>query len=93
MTEGECAIPMCGVEDSDGDVLVPCCENGHRLHSGCMERLAATGAILCPMCRSSVIENMISSVVVPAQRLFRTPYSLFGARIAIDIGKIQRVRS
>lgn len=84
----ECAIPMCGHED-EGERLVPCCENGHFLHQSCRMSLLDQS---CPMCRSEAVKSMLQSATLPVGVLSQTPYSLFGAAVAMYIGKIEHER-
>jgi len=63
--DAECAIPMCGCEDSP---LVAVCENGHHMHADCLKRMAETlplHALTCPMCRSTRLARCVIGVVDP----------------------------
>lgn len=85
--EHECAIPMCGEE---GTELIPMCENGHWIHTKCLQLLAESKMSICPMCRSSAIDTLSYSVTVPLEILSRTPFSVLGATLAVCVGKSQR---
>lgn len=83
----ECAIPMCGHEDDElKEPLIPCCENGHFMHRSCM---MAVHDQLCPLCRSASVKSMMQSATLPISVLCQTPYSLFGAAVAVYIGKME----
>ena len=82
----ECAIPMCGCEEED-DRLVPCCGNGHFLHPSCLALIKGNQA--CPMCRSECVKSMLQSSIIPTGMLCQTPFSQFGAAVAIYIGKME----
>ena len=86
----ECAIPMCGHEDDEPvEPFVPCCENGHFMHRSCMMSLRDQ---LCPLCRSATVKSMMQSATLPITVLCQTPYSLFGAAVAVYIGKMEHDR-
>ena len=84
----ECAIPMCCCEEGE-HTLTPCCENGHFLHRACL--IAMKGGP-CPMCRSECIKAMMQSATLPVSVLCQTPYSQFGAAVAMCIGRRERER-
>ena len=89
MSEHECAITMCG----DEGPLYPMCENGHHIHANCLQLIAESSyphPPLCPMCRSSAVSTLSSSIAVPIELLSRTPFSLLGATVAVLVGKLQR---
>jgi hypothetical protein len=66
------------------------CEHGHWVHANCLQLIAESSfpsPALCPMCRSSTVATMSSSVAVPVELLTRTPFSLLGATVAVLIGR------
>ena len=84
----ECSIPMCG----DDGPLYPVCSNGHWVHQNCLQLIAESSfpsAALCPQCRSSCIDTLAQSVAVPASCLMTTPFSIYGATLAVVTGKLQ----
>ena len=73
MTCKECAIPMCGSEDNAEDYLVPCCENGHYLHTQCLKAMLESNpeSILCPLCRSDAVSMECVKITIPAIALIQ----------------------
>ena len=86
----ECAIPMCGYDEEENGRLVPCCGNGHFLHPSCLALLKDN--LACPMCRSECLKSMLQTSTSPMDVLCQTPYSQFGAAVAVYIGKMEHDR-
>lgn len=85
----ECAIPMCGVEEEDGEILLPICSNGHHMHSFCMQRLMASTypkAMSCPMCREESLCRMAYTTLPKTTAMMCTPFSSLASVIAVRIG-------
>jgi hypothetical protein len=86
MSEAECAIPMCGGEGE----LTLFCNNGHRMHSECIEALVKSTYPTpppCPLCRDQSVGAVSMSVMPDLLYMALTPFSQTAAVVAMMIGE------
>lgn len=91
----ECAIPMCGFEDEEGEELVLFCGNKHYLHKSCLSSIVCheypRGAV-CPVCRDESVAQLAMTIVPDLLYMELTPFSQTAAKTASYIGKVEYLR-